>query len=375
MKVVVQAGELARALSHVRGVVPARATMPILMHVLVRAAGDRIEVRGSDLEKEASISVAATVEAEGSVALPGDILLGVAKRLEKSRPVTITTGGEADDRDVARVASGSSRYKLRTMPADEFPAMPELDGPVSFAIAAVTLAEMLKSSFYACGTMESQSFLQGVFLHLHDDKIAAVATDTHRLGMMEVASPEAARGMPGVTLPRDAVREIISMLDAAEGEVDLAVAPNLVRVRAGAAEVTTKLIGTPFPQFRTLIPKDRPSIATFRPGEMAEAVDRAFAVYIGADVKAPRMILRAAEAHVSLATAVDRGDAGREDVAAEVHVPGAQVQVMAKYLAEMLKMLPADAVDIRPSEIPEAGPILFTAAGRPDLLHLIMPQR
>ena len=54
MKLVIERGELLRALGHVTSVVERRTTIPILSNVLLKAADRGLQFKATDLEREVS---------------------------------------------------------------------------------------------------------------------------------------------------------------------------------------------------------------------------------------------------------------------------------------------------------------------------------
>ena len=67
MRLVIERGELLRALGHVTSVVERRTTIPILSNVLLRARDQALEFKATDLEREVIEGVVADVSAPGAV--------------------------------------------------------------------------------------------------------------------------------------------------------------------------------------------------------------------------------------------------------------------------------------------------------------------
>ena len=63
MKLVIERGELLKALGHVTSVVERRTTIPILSNVLLRATGGTLQFNATDLEREVAEQAAAVAHA------------------------------------------------------------------------------------------------------------------------------------------------------------------------------------------------------------------------------------------------------------------------------------------------------------------------
>ena len=71
MRLVIERGELLRALGHVTSVVERRTTIPILSNVLLRARDSKLEFKATDLEREVIEGVPGDISAPGAVTVPG----------------------------------------------------------------------------------------------------------------------------------------------------------------------------------------------------------------------------------------------------------------------------------------------------------------
>lgn len=362
------AGALAGALGQVKGCVPTRSTIPILGHVLLAANGNGVSLRGTNLEMEATAQIAAEVATPGSIAIPGDVLHGIAKRWPKSDAATLVIDGNR-----AQVSCGRSRYTLRTLPPDDFPAERPIEDGATFEIAGRVLAEILGTTRYAAATDDGRYYLCGVHLAVAGDRLVATATDGHRLARRSCSAPEGCAGMPGVIIPTDAVREIVDLVGDIEGDVKVTVSDRRVRVEADVFAFSSGLVDGKYPDIDRVIPARGEAGVTVGVKLLAAALDRAAVVYAATDQKAPAARFVAGARGLDLIAGVDGFDKASEDVEATVHDRGAEWSVNVKYLADMLKQLPDCEVAVHVNG--KAGPVVFIAADQPDALHLIMPQR
>jgi DNA polymerase III subunit beta len=276
------------------------------------------------------------------------------------------------DNGRASVVCGRSRYDLRALPPDEFPSQYDTDdGAVEFDMPAASLRGLIESTRYAVGTDEARVYLAGVFLHVDGASLIAAATDSLRLARRSCPLPDGAGAMPAVIVPTAAVRQMADMLADADGAVSLAVSPNRIGLSMRDLTFSSVLIAGTYPDYARFIPPAEQAAFTVKPKVLAEAVDRAFVVYAGTDIKAPSAKLTAGAKGVDLAAGDARFDQGTEDVDATVHDRGASFKVNARFLAEMLKVWPDMDVDIQ--QPIGSGPVLFTSKDAPEQTHLIMP--
>jgi len=110
MKVVTQRDELAQKLGVVARAVSTRASVQILSGVLLRAEGGRLHLAATDMELSLRSSLDAQIEGEGSVVVPGRLLVDLV-RLLPDNEVTIEYRAEES---VVHVTSGPSTSTLHT---------------------------------------------------------------------------------------------------------------------------------------------------------------------------------------------------------------------------------------------------------------------
>src|SRR3954463_1316895 len=79
--------ELDRALGVVSRGVSTRTTVQILAGILLRASGGKLELAATDMELSLRTSLGAQVETEGSVVVPGRLLLELARLLPDAEVV------------------------------------------------------------------------------------------------------------------------------------------------------------------------------------------------------------------------------------------------------------------------------------------------
>ena len=118
MKLVIERGELLRALGHVTSVVERRTTIPILSNVLLKASGRALQFKATDLEREVSDEAPADVSQPGAVTVPAHILHDIVRKLPDGAQVEIKRDAE---KERLTLRSGQSRFTLQTLAPEDFP--------------------------------------------------------------------------------------------------------------------------------------------------------------------------------------------------------------------------------------------------------------
>src|SRR5919199_4997811 len=181
MKVVCQRDELVQKLSVVARAVSTRASVQILSGVLLRAESGRLHLAATDMELSLRSSVEAQVEGEGSVVVPGRLLVDLVRLL----PADEVTFEHRAEEGVARVVSGPSTSTLHTYSAEDFPRLPDLDTVGTFTIDRETLLETIARVARSASRDESRPVLTGILVRFEQGKLVMVATDSYRMSVKE----------------------------------------------------------------------------------------------------------------------------------------------------------------------------------------------
>lgn len=396
----VQAGVLAQALKDVDELVEAKATVPIVSHVLFAAGDGAIHLTGTDLDATITRDCE-TNDRDGpgskdwlakirpfTVALPAKPLARLLASFDSEGMVTITAGdGEAT------IACGRSRFRLRCLPHGDFPLPPAFPAEASFEMTCSALDAGLAAVKHAMSSEEARYYLNGVFLHHAGPGLRLAATDGHRLARYDLGAPDGAASFPAAIVPRKVIGLLDKLLaEAVKGEkpdsspstVLVEAGPGGTRLRftlpavgGGELSVDTKTIDGSFPDYERVIPGDTPHRLQLDRDALDEAVRR---VLLIAAEKGRAVKLDLAErgdaATVSLASP-DLGD-GRDELPANWQGPAFATGFNGRYWREALAALAGDQLVMRFPDDQGGLAVIEAAAADGEtsaLLQVLMPMR
>ncbi|AWW74990.1 DNA polymerase III subunit beta [Erythrobacter sp. KY5] len=374
MKATIERATLLRCLSHVQSVVERRNTIPILSNVLIDASdGGSVRVMATDLDLQVVETMSASsVESPGAITVSAHLLFDIARKLPDGSQVSLET---AENR--MEVKAGRARFKLPTLPRDDFPVIVEGDLPTSFEIPARTLAQMIDATRFAISTEETRYYLNGIFLHVTDEDepvLKAAATDGHRLARFTLARPDGAEGMPDVIVPRKAVAELRKLLEEAlDGSVQVDLSASKIRFTLsgeGGVVLTSKLIDGTFPDYSRVIPTGNDKLLRVDPKLFFEGVDRV-ATIATEKTRAVKMGLDADKVTLSV-TSPDNGNAA-EELMADYKSDGFEIGFNANYLKDILGQFDSEEIELH---LADAGaPTLIRESDSSPALYVLMPMR
>lgn len=376
MHVIIQRGDLVRAITSARATVPSRSTIPILGNVKLYANGHgRLEITGTDLDRQCLDAGAADVRAPGSITVPADLLTQIAKSLPDG---AVTLELDADGERM-HIRAGRSRYCLATLPAADYPEIGSGESPVQIDLAATAAVRLFGETLFATSTDTTRPYLCGCLLHTPASTriVRSVVTDGHRMISVETPLPDGATPLPegGVIVPRQAMADISRLADGIDGDISLTVSRQRIGCRASGFFYVSKLIDGSFPDYARVTPAiGTGHAATVDRAELAAAAARMAAAL---DAKSPafRMAFDPAAGEIVLACPQDARVHDASDAVAARDMSGAAMEtgISARYLIEQLGAM--RGADVIIDTAGQGRPLRLIDVGHDTDVHVIMPMR
>ncbi|MEE8138226.1 MAG: DNA polymerase III subunit beta, partial [Thermoanaerobaculia bacterium] len=202
MEIRVQRAEFLDELAPMQGIVERRTTIPILSHILLRAQDDRLHLAATDLDVSLTSWSNADVEGSGGIAVQARKFLEIIRALVGDE-VRLTL----EDGKRLIIEAGRSRFKINGLSPEDFPTLPDVRGETATEIPFRQLKRMISKVIFAVSTEESRFQLNGALLKLKEGAMELVATDGHRLALVENPLDSASGNAEGVLIPRKALQE------------------------------------------------------------------------------------------------------------------------------------------------------------------------
>lgn len=352
----IERAPLANALAKLSGIIERRNTMPILGNVLLTASENTLTIKGSDLDIEATATVAANVTDPGAITVSAQMLTDIAKKAPAGALIKMELGNELT------VSFGRSSFSLATLPASDFPVMATEEYETDFDITGDDMARLFGMTAFAMSTEETKYYLNGVYMHHTDHGLTAVATDGHKLARVTAGD---VGEFPGVIVPRKTVAQIKGI----DGDTRVSVSATKVRFASDAVTIVSKVVDGTYPNYASIIPRDYQDSLTVDASAMRAAADR---VAMVSDDKVRAVKLAIGEGIIGMSSR--GGMAGATDeVDAEVDGIHTVIGFNSRYLSEVLSVCDGGKVKIGYTD--KGGAAVFSPASDAGFLALLMPFR
>lgn len=351
------------AVSAVSGALEGR-VLPILGNILLSLSGQTLTLTATDMEIQLQTHLAVEGGAEGAITVPGRKLGSILAALDLKAAVGFDVQGDA-----CHLKAGRSRFKLATIPADNFPAFSAAAFGAPMAVPGPALARLLGKTSFAMAQQDVRYYLNGLYLEGGGGVLRAVASDGHRLALCEAAL--AGVDLPGSILPRKAVSTLLPLTKGVES-VLLSHAPNALRFELGAVTMWCKLIEGRFPDYQRVMPRE---LARTVDADRAAwlAVLRRVALLSNEKYKACRVWTDEADGALKVSAENPEHDQAEDALPVTLDGSGFDIGFNVAYLSEALDRLDSETVRMGLTDNNNAA--LLTDAADDSYRYVVMPMR
>ena len=269
MELVVRKSDLLRELQLFQGIVERNNTIPVLANVLMEAEGEELRFLATDLQVALRSKCPASVSKSGKVTLPAKKLFEIIRVLPETE-VRIE-----QDKSGVKVAADRFDSRIQTMPAEDYPSLPHSTGESSLALPAALLGQMIARTHFATTSDDTRYYLNGVLLLASAGQFSLVATDGHRLSLVQ-----AKRESDGpaeeirVILPKKTVAELGRLLIDVDGDIQYERQENHLFFTVGDRVLISRVNEGQFPAFERVVPKGNDKLVEFERERLMNALKR-----------------------------------------------------------------------------------------------------
>jgi DNA polymerase III subunit beta len=366
MELVVRKNELLRELQLFQGIVERKNTIPILANVLLEAGGGEVRMLATDLE------VALRSRCQASVAKDGSLTLPAKKLYEIVRALPETDVRIEEDKNGVKVAAERFDSRMQTLPREDFPSLPDMSGGARATLPRNALKEMVSKTQFAITGEDTRYFLNGAKFVLKPESLTLVATDGHRLAMVDVKHQLSVPQDIGVILPKKTLMELGKLLLEGEGDIQFESGENHLFFEVGARVLISRVIDGQFPAYERVIPKGNDKHIEFDRERLTNAVKRV-ALLSNERSRAVKFEIDAGKVDVTSSSS-EFGEA-REQLLVEYAGSPLAISFNAQYVLDFLNVVETDVVSLSLKDEVSQAVMKPVGAEGYDYTYVIMPMR
>ncbi len=372
-----------RGLSLMQGVVGRKSTLPILSHILLQWEKNSLYLTGTDLETGIREELNANVHQEGKASVSAKKLYEIVRELPDE-----TIHMQKKENHWVTLQCGKSIFNLAGLDPDEFPSLPIYQDEYFSTISTPLMREMIEKTVFAASNEESRYHLNGILFiqkkqgggsskagQAEKETLRMVATDGHRLSLIDRES-ETVRGIEkGIIIPKKGVLEIKKIMGERNEEEEMGIYFDQTHgfFKIGKSLMVIRLIDGEFPEYEQVIPKGNDKKLVMEKNRINGCLRRVSTMAServeGVKFSLKKNVIELSSYHQ------DFGDA-KEEV--EVAYEGSPIDIgfNARYLIEALSVIDTEEVVMELKDEGSPGIMRPLSSKEPsNQLAIIMPMR
>jgi DNA polymerase III subunit beta len=355
------------ALQKMQYVVEKRNTVPILGNILCSVSGRELSLCATDLEVGIKIVLPVESKKDGKITLSAKHFLDIVKELpSKDLVIGKTENGWVE------IVCGKSKFKVVSLPAEEYPSLPSFEDKAYFEAKAEALIDMIDRTQFAVSTDATRYHLNGVYFEpIQNGLMRMTSTDGHRLSFVDtelfLKGPELKRG---VIIPKKGLSELRKLLSEAGTSVGLAFERGYVFGKLGTTYLFIRLIDGEYPDVRGVIPKQIEQTVRMSREEFNSALKR---VSLLANEKSKGVKLAIDSGVLTISSSNQEMGEAREEIDIEFKGEPVEIGFNSKYLLECLSVLSSEKLEFCFKD--RLSPGILQGGEEKNHTYVIMPMR
>jgi DNA polymerase-3 subunit beta len=253
--------------------VPARPSVPVLAGAFLQVKDDSLTIASFDYESSSQVDADVDAAEDGTALVSGRLLAEITKALP-DEPVDVVLNGAS-----LEVRCGSGRFRLPTMPVEDYPALPALP-PLAGTVDAAAFVAAVHQAASAVSRDESLPVLTAIRIEMTGTTLTLTSSDRYRAAYRELPWQAADPNLKAeILVPGRALVEAARAFGHLGGELEFTldqdvVAGGTLGFQRGGHRTTGRLLDGVYPPIGRLFEVERPSTVTVSVPTLTAVVKR-----------------------------------------------------------------------------------------------------
>ncbi len=338
-------------------------SLPILSAILIEASETAFIVKATNLDVGIEYSVAAKIETPGVVAVTGATLNTFLSTVGGDDVIRL----EAINNNLALATKRTSTI-LKSLPHEEFPIIPRIEGDETITMPAAALTEGIRAVSYSASISDVKPEIASIYIYADGGDLVFVATDSFRLGEKRVSVPGVEMTIP-VMIPYKNAADLVRVFENEPGNVEVRVTKNQMAVVSGTVYFTTRLVGGSFPNYRQIMPTSHKTRVVLEKRDLIQSL-KLSAIF--AD-RLNQISLKIVPAETVIEVESKNQDTGENTTLLDGTAEGEEITMNfnAKYILDCFQSIPDDSVSL--SLAGPGRPLVVRGTRDAAFTYLVMP--
>ncbi len=342
-------------------------SLPILENIFLSATKSGLELRATNLELGVITTVRGKTETEGEILAPAR-LLNETVALFSNDNINLST----KDNNL-EIKNSKQKASVRGLLTEDFPVIPQIDKGEKIIVSTVGFKEALARVCFAVNADESRPEISGVCLLPEQNNLLVVGTDSYRLAESKLDLNGGALTKK-VVLSLRAAQEITHILNNELSDTtQLIINDNQVLCEVGDTKITSRLVGSDYPEYKPIIPNHFNNTFLVNKNELIKAV-RAASLFVRSGINDIKLLINSN--NKTLQITASNSQLGDQNTELEIkNVVGEDMEIVFnyKYLLDGLQVINTEQIEV--GLVNSKDPGVFKPEKNNDYQYIVMPIR
>lgn len=366
----IQTELLRNDLNKILSVVDKKNARPILSYTLLSAKEGCIEFSATNLEVSAKVVTEANVQKPGTYCVNARNIYDIVRELPNGE----ITFEMKEGSNFLNLTCNNIHYSLLVYNHEDFPQLNFNKQENEFTLRSEQLLDIINKTSHAISLDETRVYLNGIYMQEIDHKIRAVATDGHRLSLLETdtISRQDTNSplITGIIVPRKGVFELKKIAEAfPQKDLKISVDDSFIYVNAQDKYfLSIRLIAREYPKYQAVIPSKTTFTFSTDRNSFSDAIKR---IKIMSNEKSNGVRIKLKNNGMTISANHPSFGEANEDIAVEYAGKEMEIGFNARYLLDALSSFDDGKINLELNN--ELSPIIIKSEASPNHLGIIMP--
>ncbi len=261
--------------------VSAKSAIPTLEGLLIEAS-DTVKITGYNLETGISTKIPSNVAEPGKVVLNAKILSDII-RFFPDEIVTIAVSETL----TTLIMCGNAKYEIMGLPADEFPALPEIESDYTLKLPQNMLKSMISQTVFAISTNDNKPVHTGSLFEIENGILNVVSVDGFRLAIRkEKLSSVGSDSNFSFIVPGHTLKEVEKIMDEVDDEIEIMLGKKHITFTINETTLISRVLEGEFLNYKNAIPKTHSFTTCVNVRDLISSIERV-SIIINERIKNP----------------------------------------------------------------------------------------
>jgi DNA polymerase-3 subunit beta len=341
-------------------------SLPVLSCVLLESNKKSTVLKATNLEIGVEVEIPAKVDGEGIVAVPAQTLSSFISQSSGGGQIVQLENKSGN----LEVKLPKSEAVIKTIPADDFPAIPQVADAKEFKIDTNLLIKGFKSVWYSASLSSVKPELASIYVYHDNDHLVFVTTDSFRLAEKKIKTPSRIDLDGGVLIPFKNSVDIISILENMGDTVTVKISKNLISFNGAGINLVSRVVDGTFPDYKQIIPKGFVTEAVVLKEDLQKSLK--ISNIFSDKFNQTKIIINPKKKSFEIQS--KNSDVGENKTAVDAALSGEPIEATFnyKYISDCFQSIDADSVSLQFNG--SARPLVIRpVSGDQTFMYLVMP--